>query len=106
MLIHRYFLDIDSIISYIKSDRWNWFYPILSRASEISALVLLITSNNFSQRKLWIWWKRIQRSSYLYFISGWIVAAQWWGNSYYYILGIWGILFIAAEIKNRFFNRN
>ena len=105
MLIHRYFLDIDSIISYLKTDRWNSFYPILSRVSEISALILLITSNNFSQRKLWIWWKRIQRSSYLYFISGWIVAAQWWSDSYYYIMWIWWILFIAAEIKNRFFSK-
>lgn len=68
MLIQKIFIN-GSITDYFASANWNSFYPILSRVSEITAVILLITSNNFSQRKLGIWWKRIQRSSYLYFLA-------------------------------------
>ena len=104
MLIQKIFIN-GSITDYFASANWNSFYPILSRVSEITAVILLITSNNFSQRKLGIWWKRIQRSSYLYFLAWWIVAAKWVPEFYYWTMWIWWALFIAAFIKNKFLSK-
>ena len=50
--------------------RWELWYPIIARLSELTALILLVTSNDFSQKFLGKWWKRIQRTSYIYFITG------------------------------------
>lgn len=105
IFFEKYILDYQNFINYLKVSNWHWFYSILSRISEITAIILLFTSNNYSQKKLWIWWKRIQRSSYLFFVSGWIVAAAWWSDYYYWTMFIWWILFIAAWIKNKFFNK-
>lgn len=89
------------ISNYFSYNSWNDFYSILSRISEISALLLLLTSNSFSQKKLGIWWKRIQRLSYLYFITWWLVAAQWWLKEMYYsTIIIWIILYVVALMKN------
>ncbi len=105
IFFQKYILNYQNFLSYFRIENWHGFYSILSRISELTAIILLLTSNNFSQRKLWIWWKRIQRSSYLYFLSWWIVAAVWWSNSYYWSMWIWWVLFIAAFIKNKFFNK-
>lgn len=105
MFFNSYLTDYSSFITYFESSKWNWFYPILSRLSEITAIILLFTSNNFSQKKLWIWWKRIQRTSYIYFLSGWLVAASWWVDSYYWTMWIWWVLVLCAFIKNKFFNK-
>ncbi len=105
IFFQKYILNYQNFLSYFRVENWHWFYSILSRISELTAIILLLTSNNYSQRKLWIWWKRIQRSSYLYFLSWWIVAAVWWSNSYYWSMWIWWVLFIAAFIKNKFFNK-
>lgn len=67
-------LDTSKVLSYFSMSKW-WFYmPINNRLSEITALILLFTSNHLSQVKLGIWWKRIQRTSYIYFITWWIAA--------------------------------
>lgn len=102
MLLYKYVYNFDNFINYFNLSKWNSLYPFLSRLSEITAIILLITSNNFSQKKLWIWWKRIQRSSYLFFISWALVAAKWWSDSYYYIIWIWWILWLWAFLKNKF----
>jgi ferredoxin-NADP reductase/ferredoxin/DMSO/TMAO reductase YedYZ heme-binding membrane subunit len=105
IFFNKYIFDYWNFLNYFHSNNWNWLYPILSRISELTAIVLLFTSNNYSQKKLGIWWKRIQRSSYLYFISWGLVAAAWWADYYYWSLWIWWILFIAAWIKNKYFNK-
>jgi NAD(P)H-flavin reductase/ferredoxin len=56
---------------------WIWGHSLTARLSELTALILLATSNTFSQKTLWIWWKRIQRSSYIYFYSGPFIALQY-----------------------------
>ncbi len=52
---------------------WHYWslegYALLAHLADISALLLLITSNNFSKRILGKWWKRIQRLSYVYFFA-------------------------------------
>ncbi|MEY3783970.1 MAG: hypothetical protein RLZZ230_292 [Candidatus Parcubacteria bacterium] len=40
---------------------------LLAHLADISAVLLLITSNNLSKRILGAWWKRVQRLSYVYF---------------------------------------
>ena len=42
---------------------------LLAHLADISAILLLITSNSFSKRILGDWWKRIQRLSYVYFYA-------------------------------------
>jgi DMSO/TMAO reductase YedYZ heme-binding membrane subunit len=43
---------------------------IFPRLSEVTALILFVTSNNFSQKLLGKNWKRIQKLAYVYFLSG------------------------------------
>ncbi len=42
---------------------------ILAHLGDLSAILLIVTSNNFSKRILGAWWKRIQRLSYVYFYA-------------------------------------
>ncbi|MDD3793502.1 MAG: FAD-binding oxidoreductase [Candidatus Gracilibacteria bacterium] len=98
-LIGPMFLDFSKFISYFSSVKWGLYYPIISRISEITAIILLITSNNFSQKNLGIWWKRIQRSSYLYFICGGIIAAEYFPIKIYPSMIIVIILWILAQTR-------
>ncbi|MDF1682733.1 MAG: hypothetical protein P1U46_03260 [Patescibacteria group bacterium] len=45
-------LDFDKFINYFKYTKWEIYIPTISRISEITAIILLITSNHFSQKKL------------------------------------------------------
>lgn len=53
-------------VRYYSLDR----YALLAHLGDLSGLILLATSNNFSQRHLGRNWKRIQRLSYVYFYAG------------------------------------
>lgn len=105
IFLDKYLVNINNLPQYFTASHWNSLYPVLSRLSELTWLILWATSNTFSQQKLWKYWKPIQRLSYIYFIAWWIVAAQWWSVSYYYTIWLWWILFIAAWIKNKFFTK-
>jgi ferredoxin-NADP reductase/ferredoxin len=106
IFLDKYFVNYTNFSQYFTAWYWNSLYPILSRLSELTWLILWWTSNSFSQQKLGKYWKPIQRLAYIYFIAWWLVAAQWWSQSYYYVMWLWILLFIAAEIKNRFFTKN
>lgn len=84
LLVYNWFTNPSSFFAIWTLDNWNIWYPLIARLSEFSALILLLTSNNFSQKKLWKNWKRIQRISYIYLITGWIVALRYWDD--YWIL--------------------
>ena len=89
-----------SFLNYFSKDRWRIGYPIISRISEITAVILLITSNNLSMKKLGKNWKKIQKLSYPYFFAWAIVAARWSHTEIIYIMiAIVIILWIAAKIK-------
>lgn len=45
-------------------------YAIFAPLADISALILLITSNKFSKRTLGANWKRVQKLAYVYFYAG------------------------------------
>ena len=82
---------------------WSIWYPIISRLSEITAIVLLITSNNYAKKVLKKYWKRIQRSSYIYFTTWWILALRYW-DEYFVNITLYGVisLFILAEILKKY----
>lgn len=103
----KYFYDPASFVTYFNSNRWrlNDFSTLISRVSEVTAVILLITSNTFSQKFLWKWWKAIQYLSYPYFITWWIAAWSYANTfseqfQYYWLIWIWIILLIMAFILN------
>lgn len=104
-----WFIDPEQMISYFTTPwRWNNLTALIARTSELTAVVLLLTSNVFSQKTLGKNWKRIQYLSYAYFISWWLnailnmwEATIWWYLQYHFILTLWIILPILAFIQNR-----
>lgn len=42
---------------------------ILAHLGDLSAVLLVFTSNNLSKKLLGLWWKRVQRLSYVYFFA-------------------------------------
>lgn len=99
-VVSGWIVEPSSIATYFNPQRWSGVWALTARASEVTALILLLTSNIWSQKKLGIWWKRIQRSSYIYFISGGIIAAAYSPVLYYSSLSIWAALFLLALGKN------
>lgn len=100
LLVYNWVSYPSSFFWFFTLDWWSYGYPLLARLSEITAIILLLTSNNFSQKKLKKNWKRVQRLSYVYLIAGWIVAYRYWDD--YFIkatLILVIVLFILAEIK-------
>ena len=77
---------------------WFWF---MARLSEITALILLLTSNTFSQKILWSYWKRIQKSSYIYFYSGWYIALEYSETvlEYYIPMALLPVLCLLAYFR-------
>ena len=73
---------------------------IFPRLSEITALILFITSNNFSQKILGKNWKRIQKLAYVYFISGGVFIYSFGKDEALYSMIIATILYFAAVFKN------
>lgn len=53
---------------------------LIAHLADISAVLLLITSNNLSKRILGDWWKRIQRLSYVYFYASCIYVFMTYDN--------------------------
>lgn len=57
--------------SFFSLHHWSFDgYRILSPLADISACILLITSNTYSKRVLGPNWKRIQKLAYVYFYAG------------------------------------
>jgi DMSO/TMAO reductase YedYZ heme-binding membrane subunit len=47
---------------------WSmWDYAVLAHMADISAVILIVTSNNLSKKLLGSWWKKVQKLSYVYF---------------------------------------
>lgn len=67
-------IDSESGLSYLTSFFTTEYYSfsrfaLLAHLGDITGLILLVTSNNFSQRLLKQNWKPIQRLAYVYFFS-------------------------------------
>ncbi|MCH8518820.1 ferredoxin [Candidatus Gracilibacteria bacterium] len=93
-----YYFNPAGLERYFLAARWDIGLPLAARLSELTALVLLLTSNDISQKLLGSWWKRIQRSSYIYFITGGIMAAQLFPWKVYPLMMTVIFLYIIAEI--------
>ena len=85
---------------YFQNNYW-WFkwYKFFWHLAELVWFILLITSNTFSQKKLWKNWKLIQKSSYIYFFAWWIYIAQFWKTVAIYSMLIVAIVWVLAEMK-------
>ncbi|MFA6090511.1 MAG: FAD-binding oxidoreductase [Candidatus Gracilibacteria bacterium] len=99
ILFGGFLLDINTFFNYFTSHKWALYTPFIGRLSEVTALILLLTSNTFSQVQLGIWWKRIQRLSYIYFISGGIIAGIYAPIKVYPIMGVVILLWILAQLR-------
>lgn len=98
LLIKAYSYWTDYINIYFSFNNFFSSYNYLyARIWEITWLILLITSNTFSQKTLWVWWKRVQRLSYLYFISGWLYIYQYWETKVILSFAIVSILWLLAR---------
>lgn len=94
MTIGQYFAP------YLTVAKWQWM-NIFARLSEITALLLFITSNNISQKLLWVWWKRIQKLTYVYFVAAGIYIASFGNDIAYYCIAIVAFLILWAFIKKQ-----
>ncbi len=70
-IISKLMMDPSGYISSIGAIKyWSLTnYALLAHLADISAVILIITSNNLSKRILGSWWKKIQRLSYVYFYA-------------------------------------
>ncbi len=76
----------------------------LAHIGDVTAVILLITSNTFSRRSLGKWWKRIQKLAYVYFYSGALYVVVIFQEMYALIaLVLVSILLIIAYVKKRLF---
>lgn len=80
LLSDKWIWNPASFVAFFTPSDWNIWYPLMARLSELTAIILLLTSNNFAQKKLWKNWKSVQRVSYIYFITGWISALRYWDD--------------------------
>lgn len=90
---------LDTLWNYFTAKMWSG-KNIFPRLSEITALILFITSNNFSQKVLGKNWKRLQKLAYVYFISWWIFIYSFGKEEALYSMIIATILYFAAVFKN------
>lgn len=76
-------------------------YAFFAHLGDITGLILLLTSNVFSQRLLRQNWKRIQRLSYVYFYAGGIYEAFALNSVFalYAVLVITNLTVLAWAIK-------
>jgi len=76
-------------------------YALLAHLGDVTAFILLITSNNFSKRILGRNWKRVQKLAYIYFYAGTGYAALAFHNTLAItILTLVTIVLFLAFIKN------
>lgn len=82
---------------YYLSSNWYWFWMY----ALIISIPLLITSNIFSVKLLWKYWKKIQRLTYLFFIFIWIhiiILKPHDKIQIILIMAVWLILWIKAYL--------
>ena len=101
IMVSNWILNPDlAFFNYFSADKWRIGYPIIARISEITAIILLATSNNYSIKKLgWKNWKRVQKLAYPYFFAWAIIAARWNHTEIVYaMIAAVIIAWVAAEV--------
>lgn len=78
-------------------------YALIAHLADITAVILLVTSNNFSKRVMGAWWKRVQRLSYVFFYaSAFYVFASYGSVLVFFYMVIITIVTLTAFIANVF----
>jgi len=76
-------------------------YALFAHLADVTAILLLVTSNRFSKRVLGAWWKRIQRLSYVYFYASALYVYLSFGeNLILSFMAIVTIVTLVAYVKN------
>jgi DMSO/TMAO reductase YedYZ heme-binding membrane subunit len=77
-------------------------FALLAHLADISALILIITSNTASKLLLGAWWKRVQRLSYVYFYTSmvYVLFAQGHTEALVSLLAI-TFLTLGAYLKKK-----
>lgn len=77
-------------------------YALLGHLADISAIILLVTSNNLSKRILGSAWKKIQKLSYVFFYaSSFYVYLNYSTMSVLYSIAIITVITVLAHLANR-----
>lgn len=100
-LWYKFYWSSDFLFNYFWVENWSNWQKVLSRLSELTAIILLLTSNDLSQKILWWSWKKIQRLSYIYFISWWIIAAIYAPLKIYPAMFLVILIWLLAELRVR-----
>ncbi|QQR76507.1 hypothetical protein IPJ63_03355 [Candidatus Nomurabacteria bacterium] len=89
--------------SFFTLEYWSMVnYAVLAHMGDITAIILLITSNSLSKRLLGDNWKRIQKLSYVYFYSSSLYVFLTYGHIDLAVSMILVTIFTAlAYFKNR-----
>ena len=89
--------------NYATAAYWSPVNMILfAHLADISAILLIATSNNYSKRLLGANWKRLQRLSYVYFYGSSLFVAYTYGHIDVILsMIIVTVLTLVAFIKNR-----
>lgn len=98
-LVWSIFTQEDFLRSYFSLAKWSLWYPLIARIAEWTGIILLATSNLWSVKKLGKKWKKIQKLTYLYFISGGIIAAQYEPQLYYGTMWFVAIIYLINIIN-------
>lgn len=76
-------------------------FVLLAHIGDITGIILLVTSNGFSQRLLRQYWKPVQRLAYVYFYAGGLYEVLALGSAFalYAVLVVTNLVVIAWAIK-------
>jgi DMSO/TMAO reductase YedYZ heme-binding membrane subunit len=89
--------------SLLTSTYWSMYkLALLAHLADWTGILLLITSNNFSKHLLGMWWKRIQRLSYIFFYASGVYVVILFNDTLVLVyLIIVTVLTVIAWYKNR-----
>lgn len=77
-------------------------FALLGHLADISALILLMTSNNLSKRVLGSFWKKVQKLSYVFFFGSSLYVYLSYGYmSVVYSMAIISVCTLTAFLMNR-----
>ncbi len=77
-------------------------FALIAHLADISAIILLVTSNKLSKRILGAWWKKIQKLSYVFFYASSLYVYLTFGHvSLLLSMAIITTVTILAYLKNK-----
>jgi len=102
MLSRLMTFGFEYIKQFLTIDYWSpKNITILAHLGDITAVLLLITSNNFSKRVLKKNWKRLQKLAYVYFYAGALYEIFAFHNTFaFFALAVVTFFVLAAFAKN------